>query len=521
MKYNTYILLFVCIFSVIFLNTVNSQSCNCVPGWDYKMTITVTNNNPSAYTNIEVRNSVNTQALISSGKMKPDGSDIRFTDSLCSQLNYFIESGINTPNTVIWVKVPNLPANGRRTISIYYGNSSASSQSSGPGTFVFFEGFDNNNLGHFGTGPVCSQGTPNVSFGGGVATFSWNQSAIWLSDISFQLSEIYTAEAGVVSASGNFPGLHWAKANSTHSMAILTGSGNVRVSKSQPSGVTNCDGHNFIIPSFPVTNPSGIWGFTWISQGSQQASFPVVGTWNTADNEIIKNEPLRIGVGGITSGTGSYAIDWIRARKFAPNQPAAVNGSELSVPLSPSSCTAVVLGSTSIRVNWTDNSSNEEKFRIERSTDGGSAWYLKDSVSANTSEYTDYGLQPEKQYCYRVNAVNCYGISGYSNAACTTTTPIGIIKNGNKIPEEFYLYQNFPNPFNPVTSIKFDLPRASNVQVTIYDLSGREVIKLVNVEMNAGSYSADWNASGNASGIYIYRIQTGDFTAVRKMVLVK
>jgi hypothetical protein len=173
-------------------------------------------------------------------------------------------------------------------------------------------------------------------------------------------------------------------------------------------------------------------------------------------------------------------------------------------------------------------STNEEKFRIYRSTDAGQNWFLRDSVTANISEYTDNNLQPVTQYCYRINALNCFGISGYSNMACSTTTPIGIVKTGTEIPGEFKLFQNFPNPFNPVTNIKFDIPKASFVKITIYDISGREVLRLVNHDLAAGSYVADWNASAYASGVYFYRIEarntgssTGDYVNEMKMVLVK
>jgi hypothetical protein len=517
------------IFVVINGFSINAQSCNCLPGWQYRLTITISNNNPSAYSNIEVRNIVNTQALISAGKMRNDCGDIRFFDTLCSPLNYFLESGINTASTVLWVKVPHLPANGTRTIYMYYGNSTAVSQSSGVNTFSFFEGFDFNLLGRFGPGPVCSSGTPNVSFANGLATFSWTASSVWLSDSSFPLSNIYTAEANVTSASGNFPGVYWARSQGTQSMAVLMGSGNVRISKAPISGTNNCVGHNFIPPIYPVSNPAGIWGFTWVANGNQVATFPGVGTWSTSDNELPKDQSLRLGLGGISTGTGSYTIDWVRARKYAPNSPTAVNGSELSVPAGPgSTCLATPLSFSSIRVNWTDNASNEDKYRIEKSTDGGSVWILKDSVPANTTQYTDTGLQPVTQYCYRVYAVNCFGISANSNAACATTSPIGIVKQSSEIPAEYNLYQNYPNPFNPVTNLKFDLPKSSFVKLVIYDALGRQILILVNQLLSSGVYTASWNAETFAGGIYFCRIEagqkgssTGYFIREKKMVLLK
>jgi len=92
----------------------------------------------------------------------------------------------------------------------------------------------------------------------------------------------------------------------------------------------------------------------------------------------------------------------------------------------------------------------------------------------------------------------------------------------NNIPTAFNLYQNYPNPFNPLTKIKYDLPKNMNVTVKVYDLLGREVAVLVNNEFKtAGRYEINWNAINYASGVYIYRIQAGDYVSTKKMVLVK
>ena len=89
------------------------------------------------------------------------------------------------------------------------------------------------------------------------------------------------------------------------------------------------------------------------------------------------------------------------------------------------------------------------------------------------------------------------------------------------LPKTYSLEQNYPNPFNPTTTIKFSIPKASNVKVTVFDAIGREVAVLVNEQLNAGSYDVDWNAGSITSGIYLYRIESGDFTSVKKMILLK
>jgi hypothetical protein len=89
------------------------------------------------------------------------------------------------------------------------------------------------------------------------------------------------------------------------------------------------------------------------------------------------------------------------------------------------------------------------------------------------------------------------------------------------LPKAFALTQNYPNPFNPSTTIKYDLPIESRVSLKVFDILGREVATLVNEDQKAGYKSTVWNGAGLASGIYYYRLQAGDFTATRKLLLLK
>ena len=83
------------------------------------------------------------------------------------------------------------------------------------------------------------------------------------------------------------------------------------------------------------------------------------------------------------------------------------------------------------------------------------------------------------------------------------------------------LTQNYPNPFNPSTTIEFDLPRTSKVSVKIYNIIGEEVATLLSASLLSGSHSVDWDASNLASGVYLYRLQAGDYVETRKMMLMK
>jgi len=94
------------------------------------------------------------------------------------------------------------------------------------------------------------------------------------------------------------------------------------------------------------------------------------------------------------------------------------------------------------------------------------------------------------------------------------------------MPEKFTIHQNYPNPFNPVTTLRYDLPENGNVNITIYDMLGRQVKTLINQNQDAGYRSVVWNATNNygepvSAGIYLYQIQAGEYMQTKKMVLLK
>ncbi|MBU1638159.1 T9SS type A sorting domain-containing protein, partial [bacterium] len=83
------------------------------------------------------------------------------------------------------------------------------------------------------------------------------------------------------------------------------------------------------------------------------------------------------------------------------------------------------------------------------------------------------------------------------------------------------LHQNYPNPFNPSTTIAFTLPQAGQTSLVVYDLLGRSVVTLLDKELTAGSYHVPWDASALPSGVYFYRLTSGEFADVKKTVLLK
>ncbi len=149
-----------------------------------------------------------------------------------------------------------------------------------------------------------------------------------------------------------------------------------------------------------------------------------------------------------------------------------------------------------------------------KTTDGGDNWFYQMSPS--------HGIKS----IFFINELTGWIAGAYGNILKTTDgggsiLPIGINNYSGITVTDFSLSQNYPNPFNPATKIKFDVPKASFTKLIIYDLLGREVAVLVNEELKPGTYQADWNASNYSSGVYFYKIVSGDFVETKKMVLMK
>ncbi|MHB1050883.1 MAG: T9SS type A sorting domain-containing protein [Bacteroidota bacterium] len=94
-------------------------------------------------------------------------------------------------------------------------------------------------------------------------------------------------------------------------------------------------------------------------------------------------------------------------------------------------------------------------------------------------------------------------------------------KDPHQIPAEFHLRQNYPNPFNPATKIEFDIPQQVHTTLEIFSVDGKLVEVLVNAPLEKGSYSAEWDAHHAPSGLYFYRLTAGNFSATKKLVIVK
>ena len=102
-----------------------------------------------------------------------------------------------------------------------------------------------------------------------------------------------------------------------------------------------------------------------------------------------------------------------------------------------------------------------------------------------------------------------------------TYTPITAVNENLSFVNSFSLANNYPNPFNPSTKITYSIPERSNVSLKVFDILGSEVLELLKGEIEAGTYDITFNAANLPSGVYLYRIQAGDFVQTKKMMLIK
>ena len=172
------------------------------------------------------------------------------------------------------------------------------------------------------------------------------------------------------------------------------------------------------------------------------------------------------------------------------------------------------------QINWTRQAVS--LIKIEYSTDNGSVWSV---VIASRPSFGIFNWTipntPSTQCLVRISDVANSAINDVSDSTFTIEDPVSVDDLKSGMPEVYDLYQSYPNPFNPSTTIKFSIPEATNVSLIIYNTLGQKVSQLVNSKLDAGRYSYEWNADNEATGMYIYELRTDKFVSVKKMMLIK
>ena len=199
----------------------------------------------------------------------------------------------------------------------------------------------------------------------------------------------------------------------------------------------------------------------------------------------------------------------------------AFTGLDVLLPVELAAFTASVTD-REVVLHWTTVSeTNNFGFDIERSekeNEFRKIGFVEGNGTTTTAQkysFVDENLVPGIYY-YRLKQIDLDGAFEYSDAINVTVTP----------PKEFALAQNYPNPFNPTTTIRYDLPVSSHVVLTVYNILGKEVKTLVDVEQSAGIKTVVWDGTNKvgepvSSGVYIYRLKARDFHKTLKLMMLK
>jgi hypothetical protein len=186
------------------------------------------------------------------------------------------------------------------------------------------------------------------------------------------------------------------------------------------------------------------------------------------------------------------------------------------VPVELTSFSAQVI-KDGVELHWsTATETNNQGFEVERMSAGGKfeqIGYIAGFGTTTESKaysFTDINLEAGK-YTYRLKQIDFNGSYEYSNEINVDVT----------LPLEYTLEQNYPNPFNPSTTIKYSVAEDGFVKLAIYNMLGEEVATIVNNVQKAGRYEVTFNANKLSSGVYVYRIEATNFTAVKKLMLLK
>ncbi|MBX3008422.1 MAG: fibronectin type III domain-containing protein [Melioribacteraceae bacterium] len=291
-----------------------------------------------------------------------------------------------------------------------------------------------------------------------------------------------------------------------------------------------------------VTNPT----LTWSASYSEPLQFKVIYSTSPSTTAGILDFPIvsiasspwlntsSFVLTGLTPGATYY---WqVQSRIISSGTTSAWStlgyftlspGAASVVPLAGSPINGYPINNTSATISWIIPAPSTSKltYDLEYSTDKNFTTSQKLTGLTGTS-VTLQGLEKNKDYFWRVASKTEKGeISSFSAPTAFSTGSVVSVEE-TVIPNTFELMQNYPNPFNPSTQIKFTTPVNGFVTLKIYDLLGKEIKTLINSEYSAGSHSIQWNGDDNmgnkvSTGIYVYRMTTGNFASSKKMLLIK
>ncbi len=411
---------------------------------------------------------------------------------------------------------------------------------------VFFANANNGNIvGENGTVYKTTNGGANwstINFGAGT----------WLNDISASNQNVNISviigQGGTVKKTTD-GGVHWYSqvSNTSYSLNKVSFSDtshgfavgdNGTIIHTTTGGWLPPTAPGLVAPANNATCFSLTGTFTWNDVVPPVATTQLIIATDTGFTNIVFN------LGGITntaSGNTSYIMGsgilqyntlyywkvkdsnqvaagpWSLRRSFS---------STLATPVAPS-LVSPLNNATGVPLNallqW-DSVSNASSYRARIATDSAFTNVVFDSGGITQRPVTvpNGRLQSNTRYFWEVSGSNSCVSGAYSVIRSFRTIDLtGIVTNNGNVPKVYKLYDNYPNPFNPETVIKFDIPTASDVTILIYDVTGKEAARIADGKLEAGSYSYSWNAANYPSGIYFISMRTEKYFSARKMALLK
>ncbi len=228
-------------------------------------------------------------------------------------------------------------------------------------------------------------------------------------------------------------------------------------------------------------------------------------------------------VTGYSQGTGTGLYDYatikynsLLVQQWVMRMSDPSNGSDLPYSIGIDNTGAVYVTGSSQGAG-----TNFDYLTVKYNSAGVQQWFKRENGNTNGNDYASSIAVFDTGKIFITGSANftppgsiVYYTIRYSNV-------VGIKPISNIVPSSYSLNQNYPNPFNPTTNFKFGIPKSGFVNITLYDMLGREMEKLVNENLNAGEYLVDLDASKYSSGVYYYKLTTDEFTQTKKMMLVK
>ena len=472
---------------------------------------------------------------------RTDFGDVRFFEG-ATALNYWMESMTASTIAIFWVKLNTDLNAGGSTVTLKYGNATATTSSSGPNTFEFFDDFSGalskwtkHKTLNSSTITIPS-GETYVRCGGGISTTTYGHTVLGSSPVytsfnnnaveyRFRLSANAISEVGVRG--------YFAAAPNDKGFKVR--------SDQRTSG-----GQSIHSPAY--------YGWGFVPGGANVSPRPSTDTWyrGTATVYGTGTNNMKFYYNGTLSNTvtcalpageislqnhyGSYTdYDWVAVRKFAGAEPTRESwGNEITLPVELSSFTAIPTAEYFVRLNWvTQSETGVSGFKIYRGRSNNLAEATDMNVfieATNTGttqmySYVDNALDGNGVYYYWLQNIDLDGGSRYYGPVTATVNQVG----GNDIPPiEMVtgIEKIYPNPFNPQTTIRFSLVQDAPVEVVIYNVRGQKVRNLLSAQKAAGFHNLEWNGLDNSgascsSGVYTVRVKIGTEVYSKQMVMSK